>query len=128
MYTRQAKESFKFMAAPEEILQSVSGLFGVLSHPVRIKLLSFLRKQEMDVSQLQQALNISQSGASQHLALLKRSGLVVERRDGKHVYYRLKNPQIAQVVASALQLVALDVASGTETLSNILEALNMWGG
>jgi DNA-binding transcriptional ArsR family regulator len=112
----------------EDPLQSVTGLFQVLSNATRLKLLGLLRRDEMDVTHLQAALKISQSSVSQHLALLKLHGLVSERKEGKHVYYRVKNPQVNQVVASAFQLIALDLASGNETLSSYLELLSLWGG
>ncbi|MEZ4574553.1 MAG: hypothetical protein R2857_06485 [Vampirovibrionales bacterium] len=45
---------------------------------------------------------------SQHLKLLKMNHLVEERREGRHVYYHLKNPDIIQVVMVAIELQAAD--------------------
>jgi DNA-binding transcriptional ArsR family regulator len=116
------------MAAMDEPFKAISGLFGVLSHPDRLRILSLLKADEMDVSHLQVSLGISQSGVSQHLHQLKHHGLVEQRRAGKHIFYRLKSPKVALVVATALQLLAADMISDGKVVNAISELLSMWGG
>lgn len=97
-----------------DALQPVSHLFGVLAHPVRVKILSALHQQETDVSELQTKLGISQSSVSQHLQLLKSQGLVEDRRQGKHVFYHIKNPEIVKLLACAFNLMAIQLAGEAE--------------
>ncbi|MEJ7902046.1 MAG: metalloregulator ArsR/SmtB family transcription factor [Thermomicrobiales bacterium] len=78
-------------------------LFKALSHPVRIRTLEFLREGELTVSDLQARLGIDASSVSQHLALLRAKRLVVGRREGTSVYYRVADPQVFQL---------LDIARG----------------
>lgn len=105
---------------------SISRLFGVLSHPTRVRLLGLLKDKEQDVTHIQQELGISQSGVSQHLGLLKSHGLVQERREGKHVFYRLKSQQVAQLVYGALQLITMELAADGELLQTCAEMLTIW--
>ncbi|MCA9807483.1 MAG: winged helix-turn-helix transcriptional regulator [Cyanobacteria bacterium HKST-UBA06] len=91
-----------------QVLKSVADVFRVLSHPDRIRLVGLLHQQEMDVTELHEKVGISQSSVSQHLKLLKMNHLVEERREGRHVYYHLKNPDIIQVVMVAIELQAAD--------------------
>ena len=84
------------------IFKSISEFFGVFSNPDRVKILGLLMKQEFDVHHIQEKLNISQSRASQHLKLLKLKNLVEERREGKHVYYHVKDPNVSKVIESAV--------------------------
>lgn len=108
-------------------LKAVSSLFGVLSHPDRLRILSLLRQAEMDVTTLHTTLGLSQSGVSQHLVQLRNQGLVGQRRDGKHVFYRLKSPQVALIVTAALQLLTLELASDGPMLATLSELLSAWG-
>ena len=57
--------------------------------------------EELCVCELTHALGISQPHVSRHLALLRESGLVVDRRAGLWVYYRL-NPKLAEWVSNIL--------------------------
>jgi len=69
-------------------------LFKALSHPTRIRILELLREGEKGVSQLQLALGPEGSTVSQQLAILRMKNLVDTRRAGNAIYYRLKDPQI----------------------------------
>lgn len=58
-------------------------------------MLKLVEERELCVCELTDALGISQPRASQHLQHLKRAGLVIERRDGKWIYYSI-NPSAVQ--------------------------------
>lgn len=111
----------------EEQIKPVSNLFSILSHPIRIKILWFLKKSKcLNVHELQEKLRISQSNVSQHLSLLKSNKLVFEERKGKEVYYRLyETKKISKVIGSALHLIAYQVATSNEFLSSA-ELLSLW--
>ena len=69
-----------------------SAVFRALSDPTRRAVFERLSRQEMNVSELKSGFHISQPAISQHLSALKGAGLVCERREGRHVYYR-SDPQ-----------------------------------
>ncbi len=111
----------------DAVLKSVSSLFRILSHPDRVRLIGLLQKQEMAVSELQQALGVSQSVVSQHLKLFRFHGLVNERKYGTHVFYSLKNPMIKEVITAAIALQAYDASQINETTLNLLQELSgLW--
>lgn len=72
-------------------------LFGLLSAPVRLKIVCALRDGELNVGQLQALVQASQPNLSQHLATLYRSGVLVRRRVGAQVRYRIASEQVAQL-------------------------------
>jgi DNA-binding transcriptional ArsR family regulator len=76
-------------------------LFRTLGHATRIRLLQLLRDGERTVGALQAALDLDSSGTSQHLAALRKQGLVTNRREGANVYYRVKDPQTLELLALA---------------------------
>ena len=63
-------------------------LFRALADPTRRAVFERLSGGEMSVTELKAGFDVSQPAISQHLAALKGAGLVSERREGRHAYYR----------------------------------------
>ena len=71
-------------------VRKASLIFRALNHKLRQQmLLILLERKELTVSELFHLLKLEQSVASQHLAILRRAGLVKKERDGKFMYYKL---------------------------------------
>ena len=68
----------------------------VFTNSTRIEILNLLRDKEMSVSELIGMTRLSQANISQHLSILKSKGIVVSKRKGKYIYYRLSNPKITK--------------------------------
>lgn len=79
-------------------------LFKALSHPTRIRLLELLRDGEKGVGQLQLELGADGSTVSQQLAILRMKNLVETRRAGNSIYYRLRDPQIRDLLDAARRI------------------------
>lgn len=73
-------------------------LLRSLSNEHRLMILCRLGDGEMQVSQLQACVGLSQSALSQHLARLREDGLVETRRDGTAVFYRITDPAVLKVI------------------------------
>ncbi|MDX2110491.1 MAG: metalloregulator ArsR/SmtB family transcription factor [Verrucomicrobiota bacterium] len=67
-------------------------LFKTLADPTRLRMLRLLRDEELSVAELQQILDMGQSRISTHLAILRQSVLVADRKEGKRTYYSLAKP------------------------------------
>ena len=72
-----------------------------LADPVRLRIVRMLREREQCVCHLTEALGLSQGTVSHHVGILKRAGLVLDRRDTRWTYYRLA-PQAVDELRSAL--------------------------
>lgn len=71
-----------------------------LNHKLRQQMLRLLEEQQkMTVTDLYVQLRLEQSVASQHLAILRRAGIVKTERDGKYIYYRVNEERMAQINA-----------------------------
>lgn len=68
-------------------LQRITHLLRAVAHPTRVRLLRALTRRELCVCELTDALRIPQYKVSRHLAVLKRAGLVTDRREGLWMYY-----------------------------------------
>jgi len=69
-----------------------------LAHPTRIAILEMLRWGEVCVCEMSPALEASQANVSQHLAVLRDSNLVVARREGTRMMYRVTDERVFQVL------------------------------
>jgi ArsR family transcriptional regulator len=68
---------------------SVDRMFKAFSDRTRLRILNLLRNGELCVCDIQNALEASQPLVSRHLAYLRRAGLVLARKDGLWMHYRL---------------------------------------
>lgn len=75
-----------------------AALLRQLSNANRLMIVCSLMDQEMSVGELNDAVPLSQSALSQHLATLREAGLVATRRDGQTIYYSLRGDHAMQVV------------------------------
>lgn len=71
-------------------VRDLSAFCRLLGDDVRLRLIRLLRKEQLNVKELTAILGIAQSGVSRHLGLLRKSGLVEERREGGYAYYSLR--------------------------------------
>ena len=74
-------------------IEILSVYFHALSDPIRLMIIEKLIMQEMCVSDLCKSLNIKQPKLSFHLKILKESGFINSRQDGRWVYYELNKRQ-----------------------------------
>lgn len=73
-----------------------------LAHPTRLRLLGMLASGELCVCQMTAVLGLASSTVSEHLSVLSRGGLVADRKEGKLVFYRLHEGEIASALLPPL--------------------------
>jgi DNA-binding transcriptional ArsR family regulator len=105
--------------------RALAELLGVLAHPHRVRILEELREGELDVSSLQQILQISHSGVSQHLAVLRAHRLVMEHREGRRVFYRLRMPGLARWLVDGMEFLG-ETAEDLAVHRAIDEVRQLW--
>lgn len=85
------------MVAEEERLFAFhADMCKMLSSPIRLKVIHFLRDTEKPVNELAHLCRVPQSTLSQHLGLMRQRGMLVTRKEGITVYYRLANPKMSE--------------------------------
>lgn len=79
-------------------------IFRAINHKLRQQILKLLlEREQMTVTELHQAMLLEQSVASQHLAILRRTGFVKTKREGKFVWYMI-NPQRLEQIKTVLKI------------------------
>ena len=74
-------------------MKELEQYFKALADRNRLRILNLLLHGELCVCDIQFVLEASQPNVSRHLAYLKNSGLVLDRRDGFRIFYRLAEPK-----------------------------------
>jgi DNA-binding transcriptional ArsR family regulator len=84
--------------------RNASALLKAMSNEYRLLILCNLLGGERSVGSLEQAVGLSQSALSQHLARLRRDDLVRTRRVAQTIFYSLKGDEVARVLATLYDL------------------------
>jgi ArsR family transcriptional regulator len=80
----------------ENIFELHADVCKVFSNGKRLEILNTLRDKEMTASELIEKIRLSKANLSQHMSILKLKGVVVSRREGLNIFYRISNPKIIQ--------------------------------
>ncbi len=108
------------------VAKELSEIFKVLSHPDRIRLVEELRADERDVNSLHRILDLPATRVSQHLSLLRAHRIVEERREGRHVFYHLTQPDLADWIIDALRFVEGRMTGSSENRKLLNRARKLW--
>ena len=101
-------------AKADAVFDSVAELFGLLSTPIRLKIIGALCNGEKNVSQLLAEINTTQPNMSQHLSTLYRAGVLGRRRDSTQIYYRLESERVATLCRAVCTQVAIEMEPEAE--------------
>ncbi|WP_372526682.1 ArsR/SmtB family transcription factor [Piscinibacter sp.] len=91
----------------DHVFEQAAELFGLMSSPIRLRIIGELCRGELNVTQLLERVAATQPNMSQHLSTLYRAGVLARRRDGSQIYYRIGNER----AASVCRAVCTDIAS-----------------
>jgi ArsR family transcriptional regulator len=78
--------------------EKLSETLKALAHPVRLKMVAGLLKDECNVTQIQKELKIPQPTISQHLRILKNAGIIKGRRERTKTCYRVIDARAKKIV------------------------------
>jgi DNA-binding transcriptional ArsR family regulator len=87
-----------------ENAEKASTLLKIMSHPSRLMVLCYLMNGERPVSELNEAIPLSQSALSQHLAVLRGAALVNTRREGQAIHYRLNSEAVSRILEALYRI------------------------
>ncbi len=82
----------------KEKLVEVAEILKAISHPTRLCIVTNLMFEDRNVNQMQNCLNVPQSTVSQHLSILKSSGIIKGTRNGTEIVYSLVDERIKFII------------------------------
>ena len=108
------------------VAKELAKFFGLLAHPLRIRIVEELGTRELTVGELKEKLDTPQALISQHLAILRNGKLVLERREGRHVYYHVRKPELAKIILDCTAFVEPDIETSEDIIKAIKSAKAAW--
>jgi len=87
----------------QETNERASAIFSALGHPTRLQITSLLCQDPMSVNEVAATMNLGQSGASQHLAILTRAGILTVKQIASTRIYSVRGPRVAMILALIAQ-------------------------
>lgn len=104
---------------PRPVYELKAEFFRTLGHPARIRILEMLRDGEANVADIAEAVGVSGSTLSQHLASLRRADVVTSRREGSQVIYRVVDPRVFQLLQIGRQILTSSLEGSQEVLADL---------
>ncbi len=104
--------------------KELADLFKIMGHPDRIRIIEELGHGEKDVNTLVDQLELPGPRVSQHLSLMRANRIVEERREGRHHYYHLVQPDMANWIIEALSFV--EGRASVISKTSISRARDLW--
>lgn len=95
---------------------SIADLLSLIGKPTRIQILMVIHEQEACVCHLETVLGLRQATISQHLMVLRKAGLVITHRDGRHIFYKMARPELVDLLEQTANVIGSDL--------NILRSLS----
>jgi ArsR family transcriptional regulator, virulence genes transcriptional regulator len=68
----------------------------IFSHAKRLEIIDSLKDRELSAAELIEKIGLSKANLSQHMSVLKSKGVILTRREGISIFYRISNPKIIQ--------------------------------
>ena len=96
---------------PVPLYQAKAEFLRTLGHPARIRILELLSERDHAVHELLEQITIEPSNLSQQLAVLRRTGLVVSRREVGEVLYSLSVPEVRDLLLAARRIITARAAA-----------------
>ena len=82
-----------------EKLEQAASKLRAMAHPMRIAIIELLHDgNQMSVTEIYKKLQIEQAAASHHLNILKNKGVLASKRDGKKIFYSIKNQVLTEII------------------------------
>jgi DNA-binding transcriptional ArsR family regulator len=101
------------------LYQAKAEFFRTLGHPARIRVLELLSERDHAVHELLDRIEIEPSNLSQQLAVLRRAGMVIQRRDGSEVVYSIAVPEVRDLLFAARTILLGLIAEQDELKSQL---------
>ena len=106
----------------DSIYELQAELCKVFSNAKRIEILDTLNDSEMSSGELAQKTGLNNANLSQHMAVLRARGVVISRRDGTNIYYRISDPRITEA-RKLMRAVLLSQLQAKGKIADNLEAV-----
>jgi ArsR family transcriptional regulator, virulence genes transcriptional regulator len=107
-----------------EILKLQADICKIFANDKRLGIINLLKDKEMSNSELMKKTGLNKVTVSQHMNILKSKGVVVVRREGIQLYYRIANPKIIQACGLMREVLVEQLREKGKDASRLIKASN----
>lgn len=108
----------------ESILKLQADVCKIFANDKRLEIIDLLKSREMSNSELMQKTGLSKVTMSQHMNVLKSKGVIIVRREGVQLYYRIANPKIIQACNLMREVLIEQLQEKEKVVSRLIKASN----
>lgn len=106
-----------------DAFDACASYFGVLSEPMRLRILRSICEQEKSVSEIIEDTGATQTNISRHLNLMHRSGVLARRRDGNQIFYRVADVAMVEICRTVCRRISERIDAKTPLRRDLLQLL-----
>ncbi len=103
----------------EKIYELQAGICKALSNPRRLELINRLKEGELSAAELMEKTGLSKSRLSQYMGGLKATGLILSRREGVTVYYRISNIKIIEACTLMREVLLAEIKGKSDLAASL---------
>jgi ArsR family transcriptional regulator len=107
----------KALMTDKAIFEMQAEICKTLTNPKRIEILNALKTEEKTVTEIVELLGASKANVSQHLAVMRHKGILVTRRAGVNIFYRVSNPKVIEACTLMKEVLFEQHASRKKTVT-----------
>lgn len=97
--SRRSRSRRKKSKFDRELLNQTASMLKALAHPMRIAIVELLeKKEELNVTDIYETLDLEQAVASHHLSILRNNGILETERHGKMIFYSVQEEKIERIL------------------------------
>jgi ArsR family transcriptional regulator len=108
----------------ESIYKLQADICKIFANDKRLEIINLLKEKEMSNSELMQKTGLPKVNISQHMNVLKTKGVVLTRREGIQIYYRIANPKIIQACNLMREVLMDQLVEKEKMVSRLVKASN----
>jgi ArsR family transcriptional regulator len=108
----------------ESILKLQADICKIFANDKRLGIINLLKDKEMSNSELMKKTGLSKVTISQHMNVLKSKGVIVVRREGVQLFYRIANPKIIQACGLMREVLVEQLREKEKIVSRLVKASN----
>jgi ArsR family transcriptional regulator len=108
----------------ESILKLQADICKVFANDKRLEIINLLKDKEMSNSELMQTTGLSKVSITQHMNVLKSKDVILARREGVQLLYRIANPKIIQACGLMREVLVEQLQEKEKVVSRLVKASN----
>ncbi|WP_335965494.1 metalloregulator ArsR/SmtB family transcription factor [Galbibacter sp. PAP.153] len=94
-------------------------LCNSMGHPIRLETVHHLKEAELSFSEIAELIGVGKSTLSRHLSIMMNNGVLIQRKEGVNVYYKISSNKITTACALMREILIERLKSNIDIISNV---------